>query len=236
MPSEQSSVSNPNPAAAVAASLHDGKVHLLLAASGSVATIKLPLIISAFSKYPHVSIRVILTHNAARFLAGQSAEQPTVASLSDLPNVDGVYFDEDEWDPSWTRGAHILHIELRRWAHLLAIAPVSANLLAKITSGICDNLLTSTLRAWDVDGTIDGRKKRVLVAPAMNTAMWLHPLTGKQIRILEEDWGVKPDGTGWFEVLRPMEKTLACGDSGVGGMMAWQEIVKVLEFRLGLVD
>src|SRR5216117_823395 len=67
-----------SPAAAVAAAIHDGKTHLLLAASGSVAVIKLPLIISAFENHSNLSIRVILTKSAACFLAGQSPEQPTV--------------------------------------------------------------------------------------------------------------------------------------------------------------
>jgi phosphopantothenoylcysteine decarboxylase len=226
-----------SPAADVAATLNDGKIHLLLAATGSVATIKLPLIIAAFTDHPNVSIRVILTKPAAQFLCGQSQEQPSVKSLASLPNVEAVLHDEDEWAEPWTRGAEILHITLRRWAHLLVIAPLSANSLAKVVHGMSDNLLTSVVRAWDTTGLIDGRKKRILVAPAMNTAMWMHPITAQQIRVLEDDWGVKDvDGAehGWFEVLRPIEKSLACGDVGSGGMMEWREIVKIVKQRLNL--
>jgi phosphopantothenoylcysteine decarboxylase len=104
-----------SPAATVAASIPDGKTHLLLAASGSVATVKLPNIITALAHLPHLSIRVILTASAAHFLAGQSAEQPSLAAVAALPNVDGVHVDADEWVEPWTRGAPILHIELRRW-------------------------------------------------------------------------------------------------------------------------
>ena len=120
---------------------------------------------------------------------------------------------------------------------------MSANLLAKITNGICDNLITNVVRAWDTQGTfdVDGqrRKKRILVAPAMNTYMWTHPLTTRQIRILEEDWGVKEgedtsDELRWFEVLRPQEKRLACDDVGVGGMKEWEEIVHIIKTRLAL--
>lgn len=81
------------------------------------------------------------------------------------------------------------------------------------------------------------RKKRIIVAPAMNTAMWRHPVTKRQIRVLEEEWGVeseKSEGSGWFEVVRPMEKELACGDVGDGAMKDWKEIVKIIEQRLGL--
>lgn len=222
----------------------DNRTHLLLAATGSVATIKISNIIRALAPHAHkLSIRVIFTTNAKHFLAGQSAEQPTVSSLSSLPGVEAVYDDSAEWGPEpWRRGADILHISLRRWADILVIAPLSANTLAKLANGLSDNLLTSVCRAWDTDGQVDGRRKRIVVAPAMNTAMWRHPVTAKQIRVLEEDWGVRRDEetgeeTGWFEVLAPQAtKMLACGDSGSGAMMEWTEIVKVIEHRLGLVD
>jgi phosphopantothenoylcysteine decarboxylase len=213
------------PAEAVAAAIHDGKAHLILAASGSVATIKLPLIISALENHPNLSIRLILTKCAARFLAGRSPEQPTVASLALLPNVDSVHLDEDEWAEPWTRDAKILHIELRRWGHLLAIVPMSANLLARVTGGLCDDLLTSVIRAWDIDSNPE--RATIIAAPAMNSMMWAHPLTAKQITILNEEWR-------WFEVLPPQVKTLACGDVGQGGMCDWNEIVAVIEKRLAL--
>jgi phosphopantothenoylcysteine decarboxylase len=105
---------------------------LRCSASGSVATIKskfncclehgtlatltppaVPVIIQALAKYKDtLSIRIVLTESAAHFLGGQSPEQPTVSSLLQLPNVDAVYRDRDEWGPHpWRRGASILHIE-----------------------------------------------------------------------------------------------------------------------------
>lgn len=238
----------------------DQKHHLLLAATGSVATIKIPLILQALSHHPNLSIRLIFSESARQFLQGQSAEQPTIASLSEIPNVDGVYFDEHEWTKPWVRGDSILHIELRRWADLMVVAPLSANGLAKISQGMSDNLVSSVIRAWDFSGLIDGarpgvalpydmgktreeleglpeafregRKKGIIVAPAMNTAMWSHPVTAKQLAVLEEEWGV--GNGGWFEVLRPVEKMLACGDTGSGAMRDWKEIVGVIEERLCL--
>ncbi|KAK8102094.1 hypothetical protein PG984_015240 [Apiospora sp. TS-2023a] len=249
--------------AALTAALLDGKTHLLLAASGSVATIKLPLIVQALSRHPNLSIRILLTPSASRFLAGQSVEQPTVSSLRQQPNVDAVYVDEDEWKEPWKRGNAILHIELRRWADLLVIAPLSANTMAKIVNGMADGILTSVVRAWDARGELDTdlaqlqqqqqqsegaathgtnggsssakKTKRILVAPAMNTAMWRHPITAKQVRVLEDEYGVgNAEGNGWFEVLAPQKKTLACGDVGDGAMMEWSEIVRVIEERLEL--
>jgi len=224
-----------SPATAVAQAIQDGKKHLLLAASGSVATIKLPLIISSLGNHPNLSIRVILTKSANNFLAGQSPEQPDLKSLSLLPNVDAVHQDEDEWIEPWKRDTKILHIELRKWAHLLVIAPLSANTLAKVSGGFADNLLTSVVRAWDTN-PLNPKRAHIIVAPAMNSCMWDQPITAKQLRILEDEWGVNglnPD-QGWFEVLPPQVKMLACGDLGQGGMCAWQDIVAVIQQRLCL--
>ena len=217
---------------------NDGKKHLLLAASGSVATIKIPNILQALSHHDNLSIRLILTKAAENFLVGQSTEQPSLKTLSYIKNVDGIYLDQDEWTDPWTRGGGILHIELRRWGDILVIAPLSANSMAKMTMGLADNLLLSVVRAWDTSGEIDVirgiGKKRIVVAIAMNTAMWHHPLTGKQMKVLEEEWGVDATPGGWVEVLRPVEKVLACGDAGDGAMREWRELVGIIEARLGL--
>lgn len=215
---------------------NDNRKHLLLAASGSVATIKLPNIVANLSQYGNISIRIILTNSASKFLAGQSAEQPHWQSLLKVGNVDGIYRDGDEWDRPWVRGHGILHIELRRWADILVVAPLSANSLAKMTMGMADNLLLSVIRAWDTTGEIGHpcRRKIIVVAPAMNTAMWRHPVTKEHVKRLEEDWGVSQGSDGWIEVLKPVEKTLACGDVGDGAMKEWKEIVSLIEERLEL--
>lgn len=227
--------------------LEDSKLHLLLCATGSVATIKIPNMVQALSRYRNLSIRLVFTEAAKNFLRGQSAEQPSIEDIKALPNVDGIFFDEDEWSEPWVRGNKILHIELRRWADIMVIAPLSADSLAKITQGWSDNLLLSVVRAWDTTGELDPirnlvgvnghpaetqQTKKILVAPSMNTAMWTQPITKKQVHILDEEWGVK--NGGWFEVLLPMEKQLACGDVGGGAMKDWREIVEVIEDRLGL--
>ncbi|PHH76172.1 hypothetical protein CDD82_4112 [Ophiocordyceps australis] len=222
----------------------DKKCHLLLAATGSVATMKLESVINGLATHNNLSIRVILTSAAEHFLGGQAPHdgQPSVADIRRLPNVDGIYTDAAEWTRPWIRGAPILHIELRRWADLMIICPLSANSMAKMVAGICDNLVLSVVRAWDADGSLDFAqgaaanrklkgKRKIVVALAMNTAMWSHPITASHIRVLEEDWGGRD---GWIEVLRPIPKMLACGDSGNGAMVEWEEIVAVAEAKLGL--
>ncbi|KAI5283611.1 hypothetical protein KEM54_001993 [Ascosphaera aggregata] len=217
---------------------NDGKHHVLVAASGSVATIKLPNIVKALAERGNISIRIILTASAHKFLLGQSAEQPSLQEIRSYPHVDGIYLDEDEWRSPWTRGANILHIELRRWAHCLLIAPLSANTLAKINMGLCDNLLLSVVRAWDFSRSISAAeitlpRPRIFVAPAMNTLMWRHPITEKQISVLENDWGYKgEDSQGWFTVIRPMQKNLACGDVGNGAMESWTNVVNAVELYI----
>ncbi|KAI9162906.1 putative Flavoprotein [Paramyrothecium foliicola] len=226
------SISSGNPADAVATARTDNKRHLLLAASGSVATIKIFPIIQALSTHSNLSIRLVLTEPAAQFLGGQSAEQPSLEEIAKLPNVDGIYRDEAEWRQPWKRGAAILHIELRKWADVLVVAPLSANTMAKMVAGMSDNLLLSVVRAWDVEGLVDGRPgRKIVVAPAMNTAMMRHPVTTKQLKVLEEEWGGE---AGWVRVLRPMSKALACGDVGDGAMISWEEIVKNIERELKL--
>ena len=87
------------------------------------------------------------------------------SSLIHIPGVDAVYDDESEWGPQpWGRGAPILHIEVRKWSDLLVISPLDANTLAKVVNGICDNPPTSVVRAWNTDGTINRKKKSIVVA------------------------------------------------------------------------
>ena len=225
--------------------LDDGKPHLLLACTGSVATIKLPNILHALSTST-ISIRVILSKSASEFLQGQSAEQPALPTLLRIRNVEAIYRDEDEWSTPWQRGSNILHIELRRWADAMVIAPLSADSLAKLANGMADSLVLAVARAWDTTGLIDPArpgllpsgcfrtetgKKLVVVAPAMNTAMWLHPVTRVHLDVLQT-WGVEKGG--WVRVLEPVQKELACGDTGAGAMRDWKEIVAFIETLFAL--
>lgn len=105
--------------------------------------------------------------------------------------------------PTPFQGKEPLHIELAEWGHLLLFAPLSANSLAKVALGLCDNLVTRIARCWPLHA------KPMLVAPAMNTKMWEHPATKGQLQMLEDMAVV---------VIPPVSKVLACGDEGVGAM------------------
>src|SRR5207249_4147638 len=88
----------------------------------------------------------------------------------------------DEWPGQhagqvYQRGDEVLHIQLRRWAELFLIAPLDANTLAKLASGLSDNCLTCVWRAWEPS-------RPVVLAPAMNTLMWENPLTRRHLNAL----------------------------------------------------
>ncbi|GEQ66740.1 hypothetical protein JCM33374_g403 [Metschnikowia sp. JCM 33374] len=223
----------------------DKKVHILLACTGSVATIKVPLIIDRLFQIfgtSKISVQLVVTKCAGHFLKGLKIRKDVK-----------IWRDEDEWAnfSEWNlnstttlstfetkkqKNPHdkmILHNELRKWADIMLLAPLSANTLAKIAHGISDNLLTSILRSW---GTLSGSggqiasKKPIIVAPAMNTFMYTHPLTGKQLKILASN----EEGFG-MEVLKPVEKVLVCGDIGMGGMREWSDIVETMRKKIKII-
>ncbi|BFG38704.1 hypothetical protein CerSpe_249780 [Prunus speciosa] len=141
------------------------KPRILLAATGSVAALRFGNLCHSFSRWAEV--KAVATGGALHFLDRAS-----------LPNDVILYTDEDEW--SWNHmGDSVLHIELRRWADIMVIAPLSANTLSKIGEGLCDNLLTCLVHAWDYS-------KPFFVAPAMNTLLWSSPFTERHMMSIDE--------------------------------------------------
>ncbi|KAI4976388.1 hypothetical protein ZWY2020_049995 [Hordeum vulgare] len=125
--------------------LESSRPRVLLAASGSVAAIKFESLCRIFSEWAEV--RAVVTKSALHFV-----------DRSSLPSDVVLYTDDDEWS-TWTKiGDEVLHIELRKWADIMVIAPLSANTLAKIAGGLCDNLLTCIIRAWDYKKPILARQ------------------------------------------------------------------------------
>jgi len=131
-----------------------------------------------------------------------------------------IWLDDDEWTGTFKIGDPILHIELRRWADIVLIAPCSANTLSKIAHGLCDNLATSLLRAL-------APTTPTYVFPAMNTLMYEHPLTSEHVRIVRDILR--------YEVVGPISKGLACGDVGLGAMIEWRDIVQIVVDKFKLV-
>ena len=188
-----------------------------------MAAIRTPTLYAALAEHGH-DVRVVATEPALYFF-----------DPADLPPAKLIR-DRDEWPGErYHRGDEVLHIELRRWADILIVAPLDANTLSKFALGLSDNLLTCLYRAWDLD-------KPVVLAPAMNTLMWRKPATSRHLgRIwldqngrdsLPSDWS--PDAApALFAahaprtiLIPPQAKRLACGDVGVGAMA---EVVDIAE-------
>ncbi|KAI9203844.1 flavoprotein [Polychytrium aggregatum] len=183
------------------------KKRILIGTTGSVASVKLPMLINELRKIfgDFVEIRVVATTPSLHFFKKEDISVPVVT-------------DVDEWNAWSQMGDPVLHIELRNWADIMVVAPLDANTLAKLAAGICDNLLTCTLRAWDPS-------RPVVVCPAMNTHMWTHPFTQKHLDVLAAEAS--------YIIIPPITKTLACGDTGIGAMenvdRVAQRIYEILE-------
>lgn len=176
--------------------------NILVGASGSVASIRVPRLLTQLLQQG-AQVRLVVTECAEHFV---SVEEP-------LPTEAQVYTDRDEWSQWSQLSDAVLHIELRKWADIFVIAPMSANTLAKLANGLCDNLLTCVARAWPLQCI---HTKPLIVAPAMNTCMWRHPVTTSHINALTA-FGIS--------IINPISKTLACGDIGIGAMEEVSNIV-----------
>ena len=230
-----------------------GAHRVLVCFTGSVASVKAYEVVDGFLDGTNRSlddtivdvplpfdVRVIVTDVAKRFVdveelrrriktryaafraAAGSAAYAERFPDGHPPDEPFVYTDDTEWREWRKVGDPVTHIELRKWADALVVAPLSANTLAKMANGLCDTLLTCVWRAWDFADA----SKSVFVAPAMNTAMWNSPFTAKHLAELAAFPNV--------HVIDPVEKTLACGDVGVGAMASPETVARaVVENRTG---
>lgn len=250
--------------------------NVLVGATGSVASVRVPRLLNLLLD-AGASVRLVSTDRARHFLTREQEVPPVIEQRGHH------YTDADEWgDPNgndtgsnsssavWTKLSDpVLHIELRKWADVFVIAPASANVLAKVANGLCDDLLTCVARAWPMTPSVAGNKddggdnykqssnigdavhdrngvcsdslqnssgvvrsnyndstpkpkpKPLLLAPAMNTAMWEHPVTEQHVKQVTS-FGAQ------VVVLNPIAKRLACGDVGVGAMMHVDDIVRAV--------
>jgi len=179
------------------------KKSILLIISGSIAAYKSLDLIRRLRERD-IDVRCILTKGGAQFITPLS-----VASLSGNPVYGELFSLKDEVEMG--------HIRLSREADLIVVAPASADLIAKMANGYADDLASATLLASD---------KPVLVAPAMNTQMWQHPATKRNIAQL------KADG---HKLIEPGAGTLACGEVGAGRMAEVEVIVETIICHPALV-
>lgn len=177
------------------------KNHIVLGVTGSIAAHRAVDIASRLTK-EGADVHVVMTLDAQRFITPLPFK-----TLSRNPVVTDLYDEEEGWKP--------MHIRLADETRLLLIAPATANILAKMAHGIADDALSCLALALN-------REARILVAPAMNGKMWLHPATQENVETL------KKRGVRFFG---PSEGLLSCGYQGMGRLLDADEIAqKALEF------
>jgi phosphopantothenoylcysteine decarboxylase/phosphopantothenate--cysteine ligase len=172
---------------------------VLVLISGSIAAVKLPQLVSALVKRGAL-VRCAVTPSAARLVSPVA-----LASLSRHP----CHGDDDPWSPAAPRP---LHVELAEWAELVLLAPLSATTLGRWVHGLGDTLVASVLLACEAP---------VLVAPAMNTAMWSSPGVAANWQTLQ--------GWGRVVTLPPASGLLACDRIGDGRMAEPERLLLGLE-------
>jgi phosphopantothenoylcysteine synthetase/decarboxylase len=169
---------------------------IILGVTGSIAAHKAADLASLLTKQK-CDVRVVMTADAQRFITPLPFK-----TLTRHPVVTDLY-DEDE-------GGKPTHIELADAADLLLIAPATANVIAKLAHGIADDALTCIALALNP-------RAKLLIAPAMNGKMWLHPATRENVKIL------KSRGA---EVIGPDEGMLSCGYEGIGRLWPVEKIAE----------
>lgn len=177
--------------------------NLLFILTGSIACYKACDAISQLVQRGH-AVRTAATEAALKFVGPATLEGLTREKVAtDL----------------FAEGAALDHIELTRWADLVIVCPATANTLNRMAAGLADDFAGALLLAHDW-------QKPLLVAPAMNPAMWTHPATTASVAKLRE-WGVRFVAVGAGRT--------ACGEVGEGRLAEPDEIVAAVEEALAEV-
>lgn len=166
---------------------------VVLGVTGGIAAYKAADITSRLKK-KNINVKVIMTESAQEFISPL-----TFQSISQNYVSTGMFDEIKTWD--------VEHIALAKEADLFLIAPATANFIGKVANGIADDMLTTTVMAT---------KSKVIIAPAMNTNMYLNPITQKNINTLKE--------LG-YKFVDPDSGRLACGDLGIGKLAPTEDIV-----------
>ncbi len=174
------------------------KRNIVLGVTGSIAAYKAVDLASLLTKQG-CEVHVVLTADAQRFITPLCFK-----TLSRHPVVVDLYDEEEGWKPT--------HISLADTADLLLIAPATANTIAKLAHGIADDALTCIALALNP-------KARLLIAPAMNGKMWLHPATQQNVALLKKRGA---------RFIGPDEGILSCGYEGVGRLWPVDEIARLV--------
>ncbi|MCC6682418.1 MAG: hypothetical protein IT445_16080 [Phycisphaeraceae bacterium] len=173
---------------------------LLVALSGGIACYKIATLVSRLAQRG-ADVRVIMTEAATRFITPL-----TLQSLSGHPVLISIWQHDDRPDAQ--------HVGLARWCQSFILAPASANTIAKIAHGQCDDIVSLTACALP-------QQTPKLIAPAMNAEMWANPVVQKNITTLRDELG--------YTLIGPEEGWQACRTSGAGRMSEPEAILAAIE-------
>jgi len=180
---------------------------IIIGVTGSIAAYKIANLCSMLVKQ-NADVRVIMTKNATNFITPTTFETLT-----------GNKCLIDTFDRNFE--FQVGHVSIAKKADLMLIAPASANVIAKMAHGIADDMLTTTALAF---------RKKIIVAPAMNTNMFTNPITQDNIKTLKK-YGI--------EVIKPATGRLACKDVGIGKMpneeVLFDYIIKEIAYEKDLL-
>jgi len=174
--------------------------HILVGVSGGIAAYKTPHLVRLL-RQAGALVQVVMTGSAHRFVTATS-----------LQAVSGQPVRDTLWDPA--AEAQMGHIELARWADVILIAPTTADRISRLAGGHSDDLLGALCLAARIP---------ILIAPAMNNAMWDAPATRRNLNTLTEDGIV---------VVGPESGEQACGEFGPGRMTEPEDLVSAVEQTL----
>lgn len=174
---------------------------ILLGISAGIAAYK-ACDLASMLRRAGADVHAILTPNARQFVTPLS-----LTTITRNPSHCEQYAESENWRPE--------HIELAKKADLILIAPATADIIAKLAAGICDDLLTTMVLA---------SQARVMLAPAMNPVMLQHPATQHNMAVLENRYR--------YELVPPEFGEVACGDVGSGKMASVETIVATVAAKL----
>ncbi len=170
--------------------------NILLGVTGGIAAYKSPMLVRQL-RQAGAEVQVVLTHGAREFVTPVT-----------LQAVSGRPVRHDLWDKE--AEAAMGHIELARWADLVVVAPATAHCLAALAQGLAPDLLSTLCLATPAP---------IILAPAMNQAMWRAPATRRNAETLRRDGRL---------LVGPAAGEQACGDTGLGRMVEPQQLVEVI--------
>lgn len=173
---------------------------IVLGVTGSIAAYKAAELTRTMVKAGH-TVSVIMTRAATKFVTPL-----TFRTLSRRPVAIGIFDPVAEWDPR--------HISLARRADVLVVAPCSADMIAKLANGFADDELSATALAC---------RAPLVLAPAMNDAMFAHPATKANLATLKARGAI---------IVEPDVGELACGSEGRGRLAPLDDIVEAIEIAL----